>query len=202
MRPRILCMWGSPDAPSQYVAVMNAIFSAQRAEVAVDALVLGADSAYLQQAAHLTGGLYMRAGGSSSTASVGGSTGAGARGTASAAAQGSGLLSGLAAGHAGGALQYLLSVFSADTVTRGMLRVHQPQGVDFRASCFCHKRPIDIGHVCSVCLAIFCQPIPQCEICEYTWGPCSPLSLAVDAPAVWQSAVATMLFAARAAVLC
>lgn len=41
---------------------MNAIFAAQASGVALDALVLGAsDSAFLQQATHQTGGLYMRA---------------------------------------------------------------------------------------------------------------------------------------------
>jgi hypothetical protein len=91
-------MWGSPDAPSQYVAVMNAIFSAQRAEVAVDALVLGADSAYLQQAAHLTGGLYVHAVSSGSAAPEGARGAAAAQGSA---ATGAGLLPGLEAGHAG-----------------------------------------------------------------------------------------------------
>ena len=32
-RPRVLCVLGSPDVPMQYIPVMNAIFSAQRAEV-------------------------------------------------------------------------------------------------------------------------------------------------------------------------
>ena len=40
-RPRVLCMLGSPDVPMQYIPVMNTIFSAQRAEVAVDTLMLG-----------------------------------------------------------------------------------------------------------------------------------------------------------------
>ncbi|XWS15119.1 hypothetical protein CRYUN_Cryun35bG0066600 [Craigia yunnanensis] len=31
--PRILCLQGSPDGPEQYVAIMNAIFSAQRSMV-------------------------------------------------------------------------------------------------------------------------------------------------------------------------
>ncbi|MCJ1309844.1 RNA polymerase II transcription factor B subunit 4 [Agyrium rufum] len=30
-------------------------------------------------------------------------------------------------------------------------------GVDFRAACFCHRRVVDIGYVCSVCLSIFCE---------------------------------------------
>jgi len=38
-RPRLLCLVGSPDVPMQYIPIMNTIFSAQRAEVAMDALV-------------------------------------------------------------------------------------------------------------------------------------------------------------------
>mmetsp|Transcript_7435 Transcript_7435/g.19831 ORF Transcript_7435/g.19831 Transcript_7435/m.19831 type:complete len:304 (-) Transcript_7435:528-1439(-) len=156
-RPRLLCLVGSPDVPMQYIPVMNAIFSAQRAEVAVDALVLGPpgfDSSFLQQAAHLTGGLYLRApiGGVKSQA----------EGAVSAVPQ-------QGHGNMGAALQYLLSCLSADTVTRSMLRVHQPLGVDFRASCFCHKRPLNVGFVCSVCLSIFCTQLPHCAICGTTF---------------------------------
>jgi transcription initiation factor TFIIH subunit 3 len=129
-KPRIVCIIGSPDVPLQYIPVMNAIFSAQRAEVVVDALVLHSkDSAFLQQAAHLTGGLYIRPTDRCT------------------------------------ALQYLVHCLSADTETRKMLVVHQPLGVDFRASCFCHKKTIDIGYVCSVCLSIFCEKVSSCKIC-------------------------------------
>jgi transcription initiation factor TFIIH subunit 3 len=55
-----------------------------------------------------------------------------------------------------GLLEYLTISFSADTHTRTMLNLHQPTGVDYRASCFCHKRIIESGYVCSVCLSIFC----------------------------------------------
>lgn len=165
VRPRILCLSCSPDCPAQYVAVMNAIFSAQRAEVAIDALMLGMDSPYLQQAAHLTAGLYVRAGPGSKDA------GASVQRPAQAAAgRVAGQGSSAAGEQLGAALQYLLTIFSADTGTRSMLRVHQPLGVDFRASCFCHKKPIPIGHVCSVCLAIFCEPAPQCVICKWRVG--------------------------------
>ncbi|GAX73181.1 hypothetical protein CEUSTIGMA_g634.t1 [Chlamydomonas eustigma] len=129
-KPRIVCITGSPDVPLQYIPVMNAIFSAQRAEVVVEALVLHTkDSAFLQQAAHLTGGLYIRPPDRCA------------------------------------ALQHLVHCLSADTETRKMLVVHQPLGVDFRASCFCHKRTIDIGFVCSVCLSIFCEKVSTCKIC-------------------------------------
>lgn len=67
--------------------------------------------------------------------------------------------------------------------------------VDFRAACFCHKKIVDVGFVCSVCLSsesnffsknkiklafrrvdfviffplsppVFCQPIPVCSTCR------------------------------------
>ncbi|CAI9112322.1 OLC1v1012759C1 [Oldenlandia corymbosa var. corymbosa] len=60
-QPRILCLHGSPDGPGQYVAVMNAIFSAQRSMVPIDSCVIGAQhSAFLQQASHITGGVYLK----------------------------------------------------------------------------------------------------------------------------------------------
>ncbi|KAJ8445107.1 hypothetical protein Cgig2_029479 [Carnegiea gigantea] len=60
-RPRILGLHGSPDGPEQYVAVMNAIFSAQRSMVPIDSCVIGAQhSAFLQQASYITGGVYLK----------------------------------------------------------------------------------------------------------------------------------------------
>ncbi|XP_020250720.1 RNA polymerase II transcription factor B subunit 4-like [Asparagus officinalis] len=60
-QPRILCLHGSPDGPEQYVAVMNAIFSAQRSMVPIDSCVVGAQhSAFLQQASYITGGIYLK----------------------------------------------------------------------------------------------------------------------------------------------
>lgn len=61
-KPRLLAVMSSSDLPMQYIPTMNAIFAAQASNVALDALVLGStDSAFLQQATHLTGGLYMHA---------------------------------------------------------------------------------------------------------------------------------------------
>ncbi|XP_016441296.1 general transcription and DNA repair factor IIH subunit TFB4-like isoform X1 [Nicotiana tabacum] len=60
-QPRILCLHGSPDGPGQYVAVMNAIFSAQRSMVPIDSCVIGSQhSAFLQQASYITGGVYLK----------------------------------------------------------------------------------------------------------------------------------------------
>lgn len=55
--------------------------------------------------------------------------------------------------------------YAADPYSRQLLRLPRPSAVDFRASCFCHKRPIDIGFVCSVCLSIFCEKLPACITC-------------------------------------
>mmetsp|Transcript_6669 Transcript_6669/g.11489 ORF Transcript_6669/g.11489 Transcript_6669/m.11489 type:complete len:302 (-) Transcript_6669:239-1144(-) len=130
LSPRILCLMGCPDPAAQYISVMNCLFSAQRANVVVDGCVLGnAESAFLQQAAHLTGGLYLRP------------------------------------PRLEGLLQYLHSVFAVDVYSRRFLEMPRSKGVDFRASCFCHKRSIDIGFVCSVCLSIFCQPCTECSTC-------------------------------------
>ncbi|KAE8766962.1 general transcription factor IIH subunit 3 [Hordeum vulgare] len=129
-QPRILCLQGSPDGPEQYVAVMNSIFSAQRSMVPIDTCIVGTqDSAFLQQASYITGGVYMKPQ----------------------------ELSGL--------FQYLAAVFATDLHSRTFLRLPKTLGVDFRASCFCHKKTIDMGYVCSVCLSIFCKYHKKCSTC-------------------------------------
>lgn len=128
---RIFCLQGSQDAPNQYVAVMNAIFSAQRYGVPVDACIVGGHhSAFLQQAAHITGGVYVKP------------------------QQPEGLM------------QYCMMLFATDLHSRDFLHLPSSAGVDFRASCFCHKNVIDMGFVCSVCLSIFCKHQKTCTTCR------------------------------------
>lgn len=38
-----------------------------------------------------------------------------------------------------GLVQYLLTVFACDLMTRAALKLPHAASVDFRASCFCHK---------------------------------------------------------------
>lgn len=67
-----------------------------------------------------------------------------------------------------GFLQYLMFAFLADqTARQHLIMPGEGEGVDFRAACFCHKRIVDIGYVCSICLSIFCEPIPDgtCLLC-------------------------------------
>ncbi|KAE8149138.1 TFIIH subunit Tfb4/p34 [Aspergillus avenaceus] len=57
-----------------------------------------------------------------------------------------------------GLLQYLMMAFLPDQRSRRHLILPTRVDVDFRAACFCHRRVVDIGFVCSICLSIFCEP--------------------------------------------
>ncbi|OTA27774.1 hypothetical protein BTJ68_09998 [Hortaea werneckii EXF-2000] len=67
-----------------------------------------------------------------------------------------------------GLLQYLMFAYLPDAAAREhLITPGEGEGVDFRAACFCHKRIVDIGYVCSICLSIFCEPLKdsQCLLC-------------------------------------
>lgn len=66
-----------------------------------------------------------------------------------------------------GLLQYLMMAFLPDQRSRRHLVVPTRVDVDFRAACFCHRRVVDVGFVCSICLSIFCEPPPgnDCMTC-------------------------------------
>ncbi|KAF5178104.1 General transcription and dna repair factor iih subunit tfb4 [Thalictrum thalictroides] len=123
----------------RYVAVMNAIFSAQRSMVPIDSCVIGSQhSAFLQQASYITAGVYLKP------------------------------------QHLDGLFQYLATVFATDLLSRSVLELPKPAGVDFRASCFCHKKTIDMGYICSVCLSIFCKHHKKCSTCGSVFGEAHP----------------------------
>ncbi|KAN0081058.1 TFIIH subunit Tfb4/p34 [Elaphomyces granulatus] len=56
-----------------------------------------------------------------------------------------------------GLLQYLMMAFLPDQRSRRHLVLPSRVDVDFRAACFCHRRVVNIGFVCSICLSIFCE---------------------------------------------
>ncbi|CAG8278018.1 unnamed protein product [Penicillium nalgiovense] len=66
-----------------------------------------------------------------------------------------------------GMLQYLMMAFLPDQRSRRHLVLPTRVDVDFRAACFCHRRVVDVGFVCSICLSIFCEPPPggDCMTC-------------------------------------
>jgi len=63
-------------------------------------------------------------------------------------------------------LQYLIMTFLPPPRLRRFIATPTQDKVDFRAACFCHKDIVDVGFVCSVCLSIFCQPVPVCSTCR------------------------------------
>ena len=118
LRARILVVNVCSDLASQYVAIMNCIFAAQKMHVPVDVCRIGEqDTVFLQQASDTTGGVYMRL------------------------------------DHPRGIVQYLMTAFLPDPSIRKHLVLPTQEGVDFRPACFCHKRIVDIGYVCNVCLS-------------------------------------------------
>lgn len=143
---RILVLSASADNSAQYIPTMNAIFAAQRLSIPIDILPLSpiSTSTFLQQAADATAGLYLPC--TTPTA------------------------------HAG-ILQYLMLAFLPDVSAREHLilpsqAAGEGGGVDFRAACFCHRRIVDVGYVCSICLSIFCEPVPDgvCLTCGSQLG--------------------------------
>lgn len=65
-----------------------------------------------------------------------------------------------------GLLNYLLWLFLPNLSTRNMLVYPPKSQVDYRAACFCHRKLIDVGYVCSVCLSVFCSFTPICSTCN------------------------------------
>lgn len=132
---RLLVLSVSGDLATQYIPIMNAIFACQRLSIPIDILKLAGDTVFLQQAADATGGVYMS-------------------------------LADPPAARAG-FLQYLMFAYLPDQTARRHLVTagDGSAGVDFRAACFCHRRVVDVGFVCSICLSIFCEPLPQDSPC-------------------------------------
>lgn len=65
--------------------------------------------------------------------------------------------------------------------TQNILNTFKQESVDFRGSCFCHGKVVDLGYVCSVCLSgkislfydclineliVFCSFNPFCKVCK------------------------------------
>ncbi|KAI0130330.1 putative transcription factor TFIIH subunit Tfb4 [Xylariales sp. AK1849] len=63
-----------------------------------------------------------------------------------------------------GLLSYLMFGLLPDAEARAHLVTPSQDSVDFRAACFCHRKVIDKGFVCSICLSIFCD-VPEGAEC-------------------------------------
>ncbi|PXF44815.1 RNA polymerase II transcription factor B subunit 4 [Gracilariopsis chorda] len=146
---RILTVLAGPDAPDQYVSMMNCIFSAQRLGVPIDSCMLAKekDSTYFQQAARLTNGVYVRPEGFSTS-------------------------------NPDTLMQYLQTVFIVDKQSRDFLAMPTPDKVDFRASCMQTREIIDNGYTCSICLSTFDISVGKgaamCPVCSARFAITNP----------------------------
>lgn len=196
-RPRILVLSVTGDTSSQYVAMMNCVFAAQKSGVPISMLKLhGPDSVFMQQAAYLTGGIYLRvdlaqsAAGNACLASP-------EDDTMDVERRSKRRKTGPQSNGTGGLIQVLLSAFlplpgGTSSSSSGLLGrlsgladsrdgssgssaalLHTPvsDAVDFRAACFCHHKTVSVGYVCSVCLSIFCHPKRRCDTCRSVFPP-------------------------------
>ena len=165
LQSRILLVTASPstDLAHQYIPIMNAIFACQRLAIPIDILSIPLSSkptttapsttpttstpldtssnstVFLQQASDATNGIFIPFQYPATTS------------TAKASKPRSTLTS-------QSLLTYLLTSFLPSPQTRTHLILPTRIDVDFRAACFCHRRVISTGFVCSICLSIFCAP--------------------------------------------
>lgn len=138
LHARILVISVSDSSPAQYIPTMNAVFAAAHAGVAIDVLALRGAATFLQQAAYITRGTFLAPPPPGEEGSEGYNP------------------------HTQGLLAYLMLGFSAASArdVANALVPPSADAVDFRAACFCHRRVVDTGFVCSICLSIFCE-VPE-----------------------------------------
>lgn len=158
LHARILVLSVSDSAPSQYIPTMNTVFAASHAGIPIDILSLYGSATFLQQASYITRGTFLEATNPQGLLTYllfGFASAIDTRQTVTTTTTG--------AGQAG-------TRAAVDGTSTGLEQLISPStaGVDFRAACFCHRRVIDTGFVCSVCLSIFCE-VPEggeCYTCE------------------------------------
>lgn len=155
LHARILVISVSDSAPEQYIPTMNAVFAASHAGIPIDTLALrGENASFLQQAAFITRGAFVRAVDNPQGLLMFLMFGLGS-------ARGTGKDPATAAGAAGNEKSKPFRKNKGQEMASGdMLVAPAADSVDFRAACFCHRKVIDTGFVCSICLSIFCE-VPE-----------------------------------------
>lgn len=150
LNSRILVVSTSGDLANQYVSLMNAMFAAQDARAPIDILKLAGDSVLLQQASYTTGGVFINPYGLPNAAE---STASDEPSLDKATEKSKEKKKG---NQQFSLLPYLMQALLPDAAARQHLYSPTNPDVDFRAACFCHRKVVDIGYVCSICLSIFC----------------------------------------------
>ncbi|PSR85553.1 TFIIH subunit Tfb4/p34 [Coniella lustricola] len=157
LHARILVLSVSDSSPAQYIPTMNAVFAASHAGIPIDILSLHGSPTFLQQASYITRGTFLEATspqGLLQYLMFGFASAIDSRQTVTTTTTGAGQAGTRAAIDGATGLEQLVSPSTTN--------------VDFRAACFCHRRVIDTGFVCSICLSIFCE-VPEDATC-YTCG--------------------------------
>ena len=161
----VLSVSPSTDLAHQYIPIMNSIFACQRLTIPIDICQVpilspsstqlssteananaSTSTVFLQQASDATHGIYIPLPPPISSTVTRSPTWT--------------------------LLPYLLHAFLPSPSTRRHLILPTRIDVDFRAACFCHRRVVDIGFVCSICLSIFCS-VPEggeCLTCGTVLG--------------------------------
>ncbi|KAI3643345.1 hypothetical protein MP228_012900 [Amoeboaphelidium protococcarum] len=167
----------SPDIKSEYIPLMNTVFTCQRMGVRVNVCRFNAQtteqsidsgaemgssnsianhkvqsSIFMQQVAHITRGVYIDVDQQAMLTSA--------------------LLSAfIVPGKVDSGLSYG-DALNTYVTSEGASHVVMPcpSKVDLRATCFCHGDIVDMAYVCSVCLAVYCDLSNQCKTCGTHYG--------------------------------
>lgn len=153
LHARIVVISISESSPAQYIPTMNAVFAASHAGIPMDILSLHGTATFLQQASYITRGTFLKATnpqGLLTYLMFGFASSIDTRQTVTTTTKGAGQAGTRAAIDGASGLEQLISPSTAS--------------VDFRAACFCHRKVIDTGFVCSICLSIFCE-VPEGAEC-------------------------------------
>lgn len=153
LHARIVVISVSESSPAQYIPTMNAVFAASHAGIPIDILSLHGTATFLQQASYITRGTFLEATkpqGLLTYLMFGFASSIDTRQTVTTTTQGAGQAGTRAAIDGASGLEQLISPSTAS--------------VDFRAACFCHRKVVDTGFVCSICLSIFCE-VPEGAEC-------------------------------------
>ena len=67
-------------------------------------------------------------------------------------------------------LPHLIHTFLPAIETRPYVEEGLATGVDFRATCFATAVPVELGYVCSVCLAVYRDARDTCKMCGSEYG--------------------------------
>ena len=61
--------------------------------------------------------------------------------------------------------QVLFSIFIVPKKLRSDIILPNQSVTDLRPLCFCHKSTLEMGHVCTICLSIYCTRVDACTSC-------------------------------------